>query len=126
MGQGPGGREDGVRCNHVPPGYVLQIRRSDKTNHIRMDENNNKVMDSARTLYAYLKEHCVGKQTSTWDLARKASLSLEDDDLWAIHDALRDIVEEEGEYEMYLGSYANEIVGLLYNIPFKFRPKKKR
>ena len=91
-----------------------------------MDENNNTVMDSARELYAHLKEHCIGKETSTWDLARKASLSLEDDDLWAIHDALRDIVEEEGEYEMYLGSYANEIVGLPYNIPFKFRPKKKR
>ena len=90
-----------------------------------MDESNNNVMESARMLYAYLKEHCVGKQTSTWDLARKASLSLEDDDLWAIHDALCGIVDEEGEYEMYLGSYANEIVGLPYNIPFKFRLKKQ-
>ena len=90
-----------------------------------MDENNNKVMDSARALYAYLKEHCVGKQTSTWDLAQKASLPLAVDDLWAIHDALRDIVEEEGEYEMYLGSYANEIVGVPYNNPVKFRLKKQ-
>ena len=90
-----------------------------------MDGNNNKEIHAARTLYAYLKEHCVGKQTSTWDLARKASLSLEDDDLWAIHDALCGIVDEEGEYEMYLGSYANEIVGVPYNIPFKFRLKKQ-
>jgi len=88
-------------------------------------DRNDEIIQAARTLYAYLKEHCVGKQTSTWDLARKASLSLEDDDLWAIHDALCDIVEEEGEYEMYLGSYANEIVGLPYNIPFKFRLKKQ-
>ena len=88
-------------------------------------DRNDEIIQAARTLYAYLKEHCVGKQTSTWDLARKASLSLEDDDLWAIHDALCDIVEEEGEYEMDLGSYANEIVGLPYNIPFKFRLKKQ-
>lgn len=90
-----------------------------------MDENNNTVMDSARELYAYLKEHCVGKQTSTWDLARKASLPLAVDDLWAVHEALCTIVDEEGEYEMYLGSYANEIVGVPYNIPFKFRLKKQ-
>ena len=90
-----------------------------------MDENNNKVTDNARVLYAYLKEHCVGKRTSTWDLARKTSLSLEDDDLWAVHEALRTVVEEEGEYEMYLGSYANEIVGVPYNIPFRFRLKKR-
>jgi len=89
-------------------------------------DRNDEIIQAARTLYAYLKEHCVGKQTSTWDLARKASLSLEDDDLWAIHDALCDIVEEEGEYEMYLGSYANEIVGLPYNIPFRFRHKKRK
>lgn len=91
-----------------------------------MDENNNKVTDNARVLYAYLKEHCVGKQTSTWDLARKTSLSLEDDDLWAVHEALRTVVDEEGEYEMYLGSYANEIVGVPYNIPFRFRLKKRK
>ena len=40
------------------------------------------------------------------------------------NEALRTVVEEEGEYEMYLGSYANEIVGLPYNIPFRFRLKK--
>ncbi|MBQ9654058.1 MAG: hypothetical protein IJV32_07550 [Bacteroidales bacterium] len=91
-----------------------------------MDKNNNKVMDTARMLYAYLKEHCVGKQTSTWNLARKASLALEDNDLWAVHEALWTVVEEEGEYEMYLGSYANEIVGVPYNIPFRFRLKKRK
>lgn len=91
-----------------------------------MDENNNKEIHAARELYAYLKEHCVGKQTSTWDLVQKATLPLAVDDLWAVHEALCTIVDEEGEYEMYLGSYANEIVGLPYNIPFKFRPKKKR
>lgn len=91
-----------------------------------MDKNNNKVMDTARMLYAYLKEHCVGKQTSTWNLARKASLSLEDNDLWAVHEALWTVVEEEGVYEMYLGSYANEIVGVPYNIPFRFRLKKRK
>ena len=91
-----------------------------------MDENNNKAMESARALYAYLKDHCVGKQISTWDLAQKASLSLEDNDLWAVHEALWRVVEEEGEYEMYLGSYANEIVGVPYNIPFRFRPKKRK
>lgn len=90
-----------------------------------MDENNNKAMDSARMLYAYLKEHCVGKQTSTWDLVQKATLLLAVDDLWAVHEALCTIVDEEGEYEMYLGSYANEIVGVPYNIPFKFRLKKQ-
>jgi hypothetical protein len=90
-----------------------------------MDESNNKVMDAARTLYAYLKEHCIGKETSTWDLVQDASLPLGDNDLWAVHEALCTIVEEEGEYEMYLGSYANEIVGVPYNIPFKFRLKKQ-
>ena len=60
-----------------------------------MDENNNKAMESARALYAYLKDHCVGKQISTWDLAQKASLSLEDNDLWAVHEALWRVVEEE-------------------------------
>lgn len=82
-------------------------------------------MESARSLYAYLKDHCVGKQTSTWDLVQKASLPLEDNDLWAFHEALWTIVEEEGEYEMYLGGYANEIVGVPYNTPFRFRPKKR-
>ena len=90
-----------------------------------MDENNNKAMDSASMLYAYLKEHCVGKQTSTWDLVQKATLPLAVDDLWAVHEALCTIVDEEGEYEMYLGSYANEIVGVPYNNPYKFRLKKQ-
>lgn len=90
-----------------------------------VDENKNSVMETARTLYAYLKEHCVGKQTSTWDLVQKADLPLAVDDLWAVHEALCSIVEEEGEYEMYLGSYVNEIVGVPYNIPFKFRLKKQ-
>ena len=91
-----------------------------------MDGNNNKEIHAARTLYAYLKEHCVGKQTSTWDLVQKAALPLAVDDIWSVHEALCTIVEEEDEYEMYLGSYANEIVGVPYNIPFKFRHKKNK
>jgi len=42
------------------------------------------------------------------------------------NDALRTVIEEENEYEMYLCSYANAIVGVPYFIPFKFRPKKKK
>lgn len=48
-----------------------QTRYIFETNTIGItDESINKVMESARALYAYLKDHCVGKQTSTWDLAR--------------------------------------------------------
>lgn len=89
-------------------------------------DRNDEIIQAARTLYAYLKEHCIGKETSTWDLVQDASLPLGDNDLWAVHEALCTIVNEEGEYEMYLGSYANEIVGLPYNIPFRFRHKKRK
>jgi len=91
-----------------------------------MDENNNNVMESARTLYAYLKEHCVGKEVSTWDLVRKVFPQLTNSDLWEIHEALGSVISEEGKYEMDLGSYANEYVGLPYCIPFVFRLKKTK
>ena len=80
--------------------------------------------DLANTLYAYLKEHCIGKETSTWDLVQKVAIQLTEDELWAVHDALQSVIEEENEYEMYLGHYADEKVGLPYCIPFKFRLKK--
>lgn len=48
-----------------------QTRYIFETNTVGItDESINKVMESARALYAYLKDHCVGKQTSIWDLAR--------------------------------------------------------
>ena len=89
-----------------------------------MDENKNKVIESARKLYAYLKEHCIGKETSTWDLVKKVAIQLTEDELWEVHDALISVIEEENEYEMYLGHYADEKVSLPYCIPFKFRLKK--
>ena len=83
-------------------------------------------MNCARTLYAYLKEHCVGKKTSTWDLVQEACPQLAQSDLFEVHEALCSVIEEEGEYEMHLGSYANEYVGLPYCIPFVFRLKKNK
>lgn len=87
-------------------------------------KDNQEIQDFARVLYAYLKEHCVGKETCTFDIAQAVGLTLEHDELWAVHDALELIVEEENKYEMYLGRYANMIVGIPPYIPFKFRLKK--
>lgn len=52
---------EGSKLTHEQTRYIFE------TNTIGItDESINKVMESARALYTYLKGHCVGKQTSTW------------------------------------------------------------
>lgn len=55
----------GSNLTHEQTRYIFETNTVGIT-----DESINKVMESARALYVYFKDHCVGKQTSTRDLAR--------------------------------------------------------
>ena len=96
----------------------------------------------ARTLYAYLKEHCVGRELSTSELVREAVepvpaydsdgkltnpdppfYPFTDEELWEVHDALWRIVRQGRKYEMDYSKYEDQEVGFPYNIPFVFRLK---
>ena len=94
------------------------------------DEYKKEVRDFARVLYAYLKEHCVGREISTSELVVKAAMQkgsgvylISEDDLWDVDDALYAIVAQGHKYVMDKDRYANQCVGLPYNIPFIFRLK---
>lgn len=108
-------------------------------------EYKHEVRDFARVLYAYLKEHYVGREISTRSLVYEAvesapSYSPEgelinpdppfypflESDLWRVHDALWSITRQGHKYEMDFDWFANQCVGLPYNIPFVFRLKKDK
>ena len=103
------------------------------------------VKDFARVLYAYLKEHCIGREISTMELVYEAvepvpSYNSEGEpinpdspffpftehQIWDVHNALLVIVAQGHKYDMDFDNYANQCVGLPYNIPFIFRLKKDK
>jgi hypothetical protein len=99
-----------------------------------MDEKEYKrqIRDLARMLYAYLKEHCVGRELSTSTLVGKAVkpessfFPFEENEIWDTHDALWNLTRQGHKYQMDFDRYANQCVGLPYNIPFIFRLKKDK
>ncbi len=88
------------------------------------------ILDLARSLYAYLKEHCVNCEQSTYELAHcvlaPEFLLGKEDDLWDIHWTLWRIVRQGKKYAMDFGRYANQCVGLPFFIPFIFRLSKSK
>ena len=97
----------------------------------------------ARTLYAYLKEHCVGRELSTSKLVGEAVKPVPaydkrgklinpnppfypftDDELWDVHYALWRIVRQGRKYELNFDKYGDTPTGLPYNVPFVFRLKQ--
>lgn len=86
------------------------------------------IRDFARVLYAYLKEHCVGREISTSELAYNVakqddsgSFIFSEEELWDVDEALSAIVAQGHKYVMDRDRYVNQVVGLPYNIPFIFR-----
>ena len=98
------------------------------------------ILDLARSLYTYLKEHCLGCEQSTYELVHRVldpdHLLGEDDelplylytegDMWDIHWALWRIVQQGRKYVMDFDCYANQSVGLPFGIPFIFRLRKSK
>lgn len=84
----------------------------------------------ARVLYAYLKEHCIGREVSTSEIAYEVvkekgsgAFPISENDMWDVDNALSAIVAQGHKYVMDADNYANQCVGLPYNIPFIFRLK---
>ena len=122
---------------------INREHQSGKTSMSPKEQYKQDINAFARTLYAYLKEHCVGRELSTRTLVESAVKPVPaydkrgklinpnppfypftDDELWDVHYALWRIVRQGRKYELNFDKYGDTPTGLPYNVPFVFRLKQ--
>lgn len=89
-----------------------------------------RIIAIAKEVYDYLKNNCIGVQTSTVDAVEAvfpSALTLDSDkDLWAIHSAFHRLVSKERKYVLDAGEEADCYIGPAYFCSFQLRPRSAK